>query len=185
MGSNREALRQTFEAVASRYQHARPEYPDALFDALAQHAKLRPDDHLLEIGCATGKATQPLARRGYRITCIELGERLAAAARSNLSDQPKVEVIEGAFEKFQPASRTASMQSLQPLPGTGSTRSFATPEPTSCSDAAATSRSGARPMSSPKAATRSSASSSRSTMKSERGFQPAPRGLARASFRIS
>jgi hypothetical protein len=35
-----------------------------------------PDDALLEVGCATGKATLPLARRGLRITCLEIGEGL-------------------------------------------------------------------------------------------------------------
>jgi SAM-dependent methyltransferase len=76
----------------------------ALLEQLVRVAKLRADDHLLEVGCATGKATVPLAKRGYRITCIELGAELAAAARENLREFPRVEVLHGAFEAYRPAS---------------------------------------------------------------------------------
>ena len=58
------------------------------------------DSHLLEIGCATGKATLPLARRGLRITAIELGENLAAAATENLAPYPRVTIEHGAFETW-------------------------------------------------------------------------------------
>ena len=75
---DREALRSTFESVAARYHAARPDYPEALFDALAELAGLKAGDHLLEVGGATGKATLPLARRGFRITVVELGADLAA-----------------------------------------------------------------------------------------------------------
>lgn len=36
---------------------------------------------LLEVGCATGKATRPLLARGFRVTCVEAGPALAARAR--------------------------------------------------------------------------------------------------------
>jgi SAM-dependent methyltransferase len=97
----REQLRQTFDRAAGSYQHARPEYPAGLFDDLITAAELAPGDRLLEVGCATGKATIPLARRGFQITCIELGASLAAAARRNL-DGLGPEVIEGRFEDWQP-----------------------------------------------------------------------------------
>ena len=98
----REQLRQTFDRAAERYDRVRPEYPEALFDDLIALAGLAPGDHLLEVGCATGKATRPLARRGFRITCVELGAELAAAARENLAGFP-VEVVRGQFEDWQPA----------------------------------------------------------------------------------
>ena len=98
----REQLRQTFDRAAERYNRVRPEYPEALFDDLIALAGLAPGDQLLEVGCATGKATRPLARRGFRITCVELGAELAAAARENLAGFP-VEVVRGQFEDWQPA----------------------------------------------------------------------------------
>lgn len=104
MGSDRgrERLRDTFDQAAGFYQRARPDYPDELFDDLVAVTGLAAGDRLLEIGCATGKATLPLARRGFRITCIEPGPRLAAAARRNLSGLD-VEITEGRFEDWRPA----------------------------------------------------------------------------------
>lgn len=95
-------MRRTFDTAAGTYQDARPEYPDQLFDTLIDVAQLRPGDRLLEIGCASGKATLPLARRGFRITCVEIGPALARAARANLARFPDVDVIEGAFETWEP-----------------------------------------------------------------------------------
>ena len=97
----RERLRQTFDRAADSYQRSRPDYPGELFDDLITAAALRPGDLLLEVGCATGKATIPLASRGFRVTCIELGASLAAAARRNL-DGLGAEVIEGRFEDWRP-----------------------------------------------------------------------------------
>ena len=97
---DRERLRQTFDAAAARYDRVRPEYPGALFDDLVALAGLKSGDHLLEVGCATGKATRPLARRGYRITCVELGAELAAVARQNLTGL-EVEVVRAAFEQWR------------------------------------------------------------------------------------
>jgi SAM-dependent methyltransferase len=100
---SREGLRATFESVADRYHQARPQYPDALLDALIDAAALAPGDRLLEAGCGTGKATIALAERGFDITCVELGAELAAVARRNLAPYERVSVHEGSFESWPPA----------------------------------------------------------------------------------
>ena len=77
--SERERLRRTFDAVAGEYQGARPEYPEALYEALISVTGVVAGvDELCEVGCASGKATLPLARRGFSISCVELGGALAA-----------------------------------------------------------------------------------------------------------
>jgi SAM-dependent methyltransferase len=103
---HRARLRTTFDAAADLYQQARPEYPAALYDALIATAGLTPGDRLLEVGCATGKATLPLARRGFRITCVEIGPALVVAARRGLAGFPDVDVVESAFETWDsPAAK--------------------------------------------------------------------------------
>jgi SAM-dependent methyltransferase len=97
--SERELLRRTFDRAAALYDSARPSYPDALFDDLVELAGLRPGARLLEIGCATGKATRPLAERGFSIDCVELGARLAAAGRLQLAGLP-VEIHLAPFEEW-------------------------------------------------------------------------------------
>ena len=104
----RERLRQTFDGVAGDYQGARPDYPDALYDTLIALTGVRPEaDALCEVGCASGKATLPLARQGFAITCVELGAALAAQARRNLAGFDRVTVVNAGFETWQPAARGA------------------------------------------------------------------------------
>jgi SAM-dependent methyltransferase len=102
VSDSRERLRTTFEGAAALYHQARPDYPDALFEALVAMAELPPHAQLLEVGCATGKATLPLARRGFGITCVELGTALAEQARRNLAGFPRVSVVNADFESWQP-----------------------------------------------------------------------------------
>jgi SAM-dependent methyltransferase len=102
VSDDRERLRTTFESAAQLYQQVRPDYPEALYDTLVQLAQLEPGDHLLEIGCATGKATIPLARRGFRIVCVEIGRGLSQLARHNVAAFPDVDIFEDAFEVWQP-----------------------------------------------------------------------------------
>lgn len=98
----RRELRRVFESVAGSYDAARPRYPAALFDALEEEAGLDVPADVLEIGCATGVATEPMAQRGHRITCVELGSALAAAARANLAGHPAVAVVCASFDTWTP-----------------------------------------------------------------------------------
>jgi SAM-dependent methyltransferase len=98
----RELLRATFGQVPELYDLVRPTYPPQLFDDLAAVAELPEEARLVEIGCGTGQATLPLAERGYAITCVELGEELAAAARRKLARFPAVDVINADFETWWP-----------------------------------------------------------------------------------
>jgi SAM-dependent methyltransferase len=100
--ADRDRLKVTFDTVADSYDAARPDYPDALYDALIVAANLRTGSRLLEIGSGTGKATTPLAERGFAVTCLEPGGHLAAVARRRLAHFPQVQVIESAFEDWQP-----------------------------------------------------------------------------------
>jgi SAM-dependent methyltransferase len=93
-------LRTTFDGDALLYDEVRPGYPEALFDDVVSLSGISSVSVPLEIGCGTGQATGLLARRGYRILCVELGENLATVARRNLKDYPRVEVRTGDFEEW-------------------------------------------------------------------------------------
>jgi len=108
LDDERERLGATFDRAADLYQRVRPEYPGALYDRLMQITQLASGARLLEIGCATGKATLPLARRGFRITCVEPGAALAAAARENLAGFD-VTVVDARFEDWTPPAEPFAM----------------------------------------------------------------------------
>lgn len=94
--------RQTFNDIANAYDKYRPDYPDKLFDEAAAYAGIPRDSPVLEIGCGTGQATRGFAARGYeRVTCIELGEKLALAAAAKFRDYPDIRVVNEPFETWQ------------------------------------------------------------------------------------
>jgi SAM-dependent methyltransferase len=100
-------LRTTFDSAAARYRAARPGYPDELYADLLALTGVRPPARLLEVGCGPGTATLPLARRGFRITAVELGAALAAEARRDLAGFPQVSVVTSSFEEWRPPEGSA------------------------------------------------------------------------------
>ncbi len=96
----REPLALTFDQAADAYERARPAYPEELFDDLIELSKLEPTSRLLEIGCATGKATRPLLERGFSVVCVEAGRNLAQRAREKLASFA-FEVETAPFEEWE------------------------------------------------------------------------------------
>ena len=94
---DRERLRETFGSVAELYDRSRPTYPTAVFDDLAELARLEPGSRVLEIGPGSGKATVELARRGYAVTGIELSPELADVTRRNV---PEARIVVTDFEQW-------------------------------------------------------------------------------------
>jgi len=96
---DREFLRTTFGSVAEQYDRARPTYPAATYDDLAELAGLKPGSRVLEIGPGTGKATAELVRRGYAVTGVELSSELVEVGRRNV---PDAEFVVADFEDWEP-----------------------------------------------------------------------------------
>ena len=92
--------RRSFDDAATTYAMARPDYPGALFDDLVTLAHLTPSGRILEVGLGTGRATLPLARRGYTIIGVELGAQLAAVARATLAPYPNARIEVADFEQW-------------------------------------------------------------------------------------
>jgi SAM-dependent methyltransferase len=101
MAEERAKLRAIFDEAALLYDEVRPGYPEELFDDVVSLSGIPSGGKILEIGCGTGQATVPFARRGYRILCVELGENLARVARRNLEAYPRAEVHVGPFEEWR------------------------------------------------------------------------------------
>lgn len=99
----REKRRASFDDMAALYDAARPGYPEEVFHDLIQLASLNSESRVLEIGSGTGHATLPLARRGFRIDCIELGEQMASVARANLAAFPNVAITVADFDTWDGA----------------------------------------------------------------------------------
>lgn len=108
-----DAKRESFDEVADQYDSVRPEYPSAIYDDIAALSGAGPGAMVLEIGCGPGKASVALAKRGYRLQCIELGPKLAAIARARLAAFPNAQVTVGAFETLETETRYDLIASAQ------------------------------------------------------------------------
>jgi len=82
------------------YDHARPPYPERVYEILAERCHLGPDTSVLEIGPGTGKASRELLRRGAgSLTLIEPDRRLARfLAKSLGARKGKVNLFVSSFE---------------------------------------------------------------------------------------
>jgi SAM-dependent methyltransferase len=93
----------TFDEIADLYDRARPQCPDQLFDDLFAQAGMEPSGKdVLEIGCGTGQATLPLARRGCNVIGVEMGQNLARIARAKTAQCPNVRIVNRRFEEWEP-----------------------------------------------------------------------------------
>jgi trans-aconitate methyltransferase len=92
------APRESFNGVAELYDQMRPGYPAGVFADVAEIAALHSASRLLEVGCGTGHATIEFAQRGFQIDCIELGENMAAIARTRLAPFPRISIAVADFD---------------------------------------------------------------------------------------
>ena len=98
--------KEAFGADPANYHNARPPYPLATWDALAQRAGLRAGVDILEIGAGTGLATIPLLTHDpTRVVAIEPDARLAGFL-ARIAADPRLTVIDETFEdvELRPAS---------------------------------------------------------------------------------
>ena len=111
-----EAAAVGFGRGADDYVAARPSYPSAVFDLLADELGLGPETDVLDLAAGTGKLTEDLVARGARVVAVEpvaaMRERLVAL----------VPDIDGtARPKPFPSTTPASTWSRSARPSTGST----------------------------------------------------------------
>lgn len=105
--------RLAFGRVAALYDRARPSYPRPVIDDVIDHTGLEPPARILEVGAGTGKATVLFADRGLGVLALEPSHEMALRARVNCARYPEVEVVEAAFERWQPNRRFPALISVQ------------------------------------------------------------------------
>ena len=74
-----------FDGIAERYEVSRPRYPAHVVEFVTATAGLGPGAAVLEVGCGTGQLTERLACSRFRLTAIDIGPSMIAAARRRLT----------------------------------------------------------------------------------------------------
>jgi ubiquinone/menaquinone biosynthesis C-methylase UbiE len=93
--------RTLFDAIAEHYELSRPGYPAHVVEFITTTAGLGPGSAVLEIGCGTGQLTEPLARSRFRLTAIDIGPSMIAAARRRLADDLAGEEVSFQVTSFE------------------------------------------------------------------------------------
>lgn len=91
-----------FDQVAHDYNEVRPGYPEELIEDIILISNISQGDRILEIGCGTGQATIPFAKRGYSMLCLDIGKELITIAHKNCRQYPNVRFQNVSFENWKP-----------------------------------------------------------------------------------
>jgi SAM-dependent methyltransferase len=95
-----------FSDRADAYRRARPGYPGALLDHLAERLGGLEGLRVADLGSGTGILTADLLSRGCRVWAVEPNEAMRAVAEESLGDQPGFVSVDGSAEatSLEPAS---------------------------------------------------------------------------------
>jgi ubiquinone/menaquinone biosynthesis C-methylase UbiE len=96
----RRRQRTLFDGVARLYDDSRLGYPSEIVEFVLATAGAGAGSDVLEVGCGTGQLTEQLARHGLRLTAIDIGASMVAAARRRL-DGAAVAIQVASFEDFE------------------------------------------------------------------------------------
>ncbi len=100
--ARRHRLRGLFDGAAPLYDSARLGYLPGTVRFIFATAGLTPRSAVLEVGCGTGQLTGELARHQARLTAIDIGPAMVAAARRRLAD-PAITFQAASYEDFAAA----------------------------------------------------------------------------------
>jgi len=100
--SRRLHRRMLFDGIAELYEASRLGYPSDIVEFGVTTAAAGAGSAVLEVGCGTGQLTESLAGYGFRLTAIDIGPSMIAAARCRL-DGSAVSLQVSSFEDFDAA----------------------------------------------------------------------------------
>ena len=94
----RGGVAEVFSTKVRDYLASRPDYPDALFDALRAAGVLRAGATVADIGAGTGLLTRGLLQRGCEVVAVEPSAEMRAAADRLLASFPRYRSVDGNAE---------------------------------------------------------------------------------------
>ena len=89
-----------FDQAAEYYDSFRPSYPKEIVDTIINSTGINSNSRLLEIGAASGKATELFAPYNFDIHCIDPGANLVKNGRIKFSDYKNIRFDIKRFEEM-------------------------------------------------------------------------------------
>jgi ubiquinone/menaquinone biosynthesis C-methylase UbiE len=87
-----------FNEITEKYDKARWDYPDILYDDIFKYVGYETSKKAIEIGPGTGKSTKPFLEAGYDITAVELSQNMADYIQEKFSKFHNLSIIISSFE---------------------------------------------------------------------------------------
>jgi SAM-dependent methyltransferase len=87
-----------FTDRVDNYAKYRPSYPPEAVDCIARLARMEAGSPVADIGAGTGKFTQLLLARGWRVWAVEPNDAMRAAAERDLASNPNFRSVAAAAE---------------------------------------------------------------------------------------
>ena len=79
-----------------------------LAERIVEHARLRPEDHVIEIGPGAGALTPRIAQRCQHVIAVEKDRGLAEYLREEMAEWRGIDVVEGDFLEFDLVAAAAA-----------------------------------------------------------------------------
>jgi ubiquinone/menaquinone biosynthesis C-methylase UbiE len=92
-----------FDQSAQAYSKGRPDYPTEALDFMQSNLGLTNASKILEVGAGTGKMTNLLAQRGFKIQAVEPVAGMRAQFKKEL---PEIPIMQGTAEALPCASES-------------------------------------------------------------------------------
>jgi SAM-dependent methyltransferase len=89
-----------FDEIVLNYEKSRPCYSPQLLEDIISYANLAENQSAIEIGCGTGKATEPFLKTKCHVTAVELGKNMASYTREKFRNYTNFEIAEVPFEDY-------------------------------------------------------------------------------------
>jgi len=92
-------LKTVFGTISELYDKSRVNYPTKLIDDVLTTSKIKENGNILDVGCGSGQATIPFARKGFNIIGLDLSQDLIEIAKKKCSTLPKASFSISSFEE--------------------------------------------------------------------------------------
>ena len=95
-----EVVRRQYDRAAGAYDRRWAGYVDTTLGLLAEHARIRPDERVLDVGCGTGTFARRLvdANPAQSVVGVDVSPGMLAHARRKLGSAPNVRLAEAQAE---------------------------------------------------------------------------------------
>lgn len=90
-----------YKNVISDYDFGRPQYPEAVYDAISNFSSISTTANILEVGAGTGQATDLFLAHGHKLDLLEVSDEQVAFLKKKYREFPNINIEKAYFEDYE------------------------------------------------------------------------------------